>query len=115
MDINSKVDHMDEELQLLKNEIKQVLLEVQEHVLNVQNPFGGTAAFAPQSNKQDAPVVAAPAPAPVPPVAAPAPAPVPVGNAGMGMQPPSPPVIISGGGGMPLCLMSTFHIAVFIS
>ncbi len=36
---------MDEEFKLLKNEIKQVLLEIQEHVLNVQNPFSGAGAF----------------------------------------------------------------------
>ena len=30
---------MEEELKLIKNEIKQVLLEIQEHVLSVQNPF----------------------------------------------------------------------------
>jgi hypothetical protein len=39
MDVNTRIDHMDEELKLVKNEIKQVLLEIQEHVLNIQNPF----------------------------------------------------------------------------
>jgi len=39
---------MEEELNLLKNEIKQNLLDLQEHVLNVQNPFssaGGASGF----------------------------------------------------------------------
>ena len=39
MDVNTRIDRMDEELKLIKNEIKQVLLEIQEHVLAVQNPF----------------------------------------------------------------------------
>ena len=71
MDLNGRVDRMDEELKLLKNEIKQVLLEVQEHVLNVQSPFagvGGGGGFTVQPQNpnrvvQEAPV-AAPAPQP---------------------------------------------------
>ena len=43
MELNTRVDHVEEELKLLKNEIKQVLLEVQEHVLSAQNPFVGQA------------------------------------------------------------------------
>ena len=39
MDLNKRVERMDEELQLVKNEIKHVLLEIQEQVLNIQNPF----------------------------------------------------------------------------
>ena len=39
MELDNQVNRMDEELKLLKNEIKQVLLEVQEHVLSAQNPF----------------------------------------------------------------------------
>ena len=39
MDVNTRIDRMDEELKLIKNEIKQVLLEIQEHVLAIQNPF----------------------------------------------------------------------------
>ncbi len=44
MDLSKRLDQMDEELKLLKNEIKQVLLEIQEHVLTVQNPFVGLTA-----------------------------------------------------------------------
>lgn len=46
MDANTRIDHMDEELKLIKNEIKQVLLEIQEHVLNVQNPFNAVVLGA---------------------------------------------------------------------
>ena len=42
MELDTKVDRMDEELKLLKNEMKQVLLEIQERVLNAQNPFAGS-------------------------------------------------------------------------
>lgn len=81
MDINSRVDHMDEELQLLKNEIKQVLLEIQEHVLNIQNPFsgGGVASlgnFATSEPAPAEPVFTEPLiPEPEPELPAPAPAP----------------------------------------
>jgi len=44
MDVNTRIDRMDEELKLIKNEIKQVLLEIQEHVLMVQNPFTAVVA-----------------------------------------------------------------------
>ena len=46
MDLNNRVDSMDEELKLLKNEIKQILLDIQEHVLSVENPFSGAGASA---------------------------------------------------------------------
>lgn len=80
MDINNKVDHMDEELQLLKNEIKQVLLEIQEHVLNVQNPFSGGGPgkndnYAASKPAPPEPVFTEPLiPEPVAPTPAPAPA-----------------------------------------
>jgi archaellum component FlaD/FlaE len=63
---------MDEELKLVKNEIKQVLLEITEHVLNIQNPFSnvvvggglntasGAAAAAPAAAPTSTPEVAAP-------------------------------------------------------
>jgi hypothetical protein len=54
MDLNSRVDRIDEEMKLLKNEIKQVLLEVQEHVLNAQNPFNLGGGFASVSNSRPA-------------------------------------------------------------
>ena len=60
MDINKRVDHMDEELQLLKNEIKQVLLEIQEHVLNIQNPFSGGGAGNADSFSASAPLMPEP-------------------------------------------------------
>ena len=68
MDLNGRVDRMDEELKLLKNEIKQVLLEVQEHVLNVQSPFAGAggAGFAPQPQNPNRAVQEAPEVAPAP-------------------------------------------------
>ena len=76
MDLNTRVDHIDEEMKLLKNEIKQVLLEIQEQVLNAQNPFnvqappamGVTAPPAPRQPAPEPVVQAAPA-APVAPVA----------------------------------------------
>ena len=68
---------MDEELTLLKNEIKQVLLEIQEHVLNIQNPFssgpasmsmGVTVAAVPAAAASEPvfvePVISDPEPAP---------------------------------------------------
>ena len=75
MDLNTRVDHMDEEMKLLKNEIKQVLLEIQEQVLNAQNPFnvqapaamGATVAPAPRQPAPEPVVQAAPA-APVAPI-----------------------------------------------
>ena len=75
MDLNTRVDHIDEEMKLLKNEIKQVLLEIQEQVLNAQNPFnvqaptamGVTAPPAPRQPAPEPVVQAAPA-APVAPI-----------------------------------------------
>ena len=43
MELEGRVDRMDEEFKLLKNEIRQVLLEVQEHVLNAESPFTNVA------------------------------------------------------------------------
>ena len=82
MDISNRVDHMDEELQLLKNEIKQVLLEIQEHVLNIQNPFSGGGVgslgnFATSEPAPAEPVFTEPLiPEPEPELPTPAPAPV---------------------------------------
>ena len=47
MDLEKKIDLVDDELKLLKSEIKQVLLDIQEHVLNIQNPFSAMAAADP--------------------------------------------------------------------
>ena len=44
MDLNKRLDQVDDELKLIKNEIKQVLLEIQERVLTVQSPFSNLAA-----------------------------------------------------------------------
>ncbi|MCI0770669.1 MAG: hypothetical protein J4N94_02210, partial [Chloroflexi bacterium] len=38
--MTNQTGHIDEELQLLKTEIKQVLHNVQENVFNAQDPFG---------------------------------------------------------------------------
>ncbi len=90
MDLNTRVDHMDEEMKLLKNEIKQVLLEIQEQVLNAQNPFNVQAPAA-----AGAPIVPAPR----------QPAPEPVVQAAPAAQ--AAPIIIDatttigGGGGAP--------------
>ena len=62
MDIDNRVERMDEELKLLKNEIKQVLLEVQEQVLSAQNPFsttivtGGPRILSVEGSRDDSPV-----------------------------------------------------------
>ena len=53
MDLTNRVDRMDEELKLVKNEIKQVLLEIQEQVLNTQNPFSGLVV-SPDANRSPA-------------------------------------------------------------
>lgn len=93
MDLNSRVDNMDEEMKLLKNEIKQVLLEIQEQVLNAQNPFNVQAPAA--MGAVVAPAPRQPAPEPIAQAAPAAPA------APMG------PIIIGGmtndggGGGVP--------------
>ncbi len=94
MDLNSRVDHMDEEMKLLKNEIKQVLLEIQEQVLNAQNPFNVQAPAAMGA------AVAAPAPR--------QPAPEPIAQAAPAAPvAPMAPIIIGGmtsdggGGGAP--------------
>ena len=39
MDLDNRVTRIDEELKLVKNEIKEVLLEIQEQVLSSDNPF----------------------------------------------------------------------------
>ena len=87
MDLTNRVDHVDEELKLLKNEIKQVLLEIQEQVLSVQNPFSGIVVAADDDRSRATSAEAAatsnsgepdpPAPAAVPPPPPPA-APPPV-------------------------------------
>ena len=56
---------MDEELKLIKNEIKQVLLEIQEYVLDVQNPFTSVVV----GNRIDNPTESAPAAAVAEPAA----------------------------------------------
>lgn len=71
-DLGKRLDQVDDELKLLKNEIKQVLLEIQEHVLSVENPFISMAAGANLKNrdsgrtevvtKADTPAAAAPEP-----------------------------------------------------
>ena len=59
MDLNKRLDQVDDELKLLKNEIKQVLLDIQEQVLTVQNPFLAMAAGPGLSGpKKDAEIVA---------------------------------------------------------
>lgn len=76
MDLNTRVDHMDEELKLLKNEIKQVLLEIQEQVLSAQNPFniqapavmGGVVPPQPRQPAPEPVAPAAPAAAPMGPI-----------------------------------------------
>ncbi len=55
MDSNNRVEQLESDLKLLKNEIKQVLLEIQEHVLNAQNPFTITASGFAAGQKRDAP------------------------------------------------------------
>ena len=55
MDINARVERMDEELKLVKNEIKQVLLEIQEQVLNAQNPFTSVIVGPDTGRKGDSP------------------------------------------------------------
>ena len=78
MDLDNKVSRIDDELKLLKNEIKQVLLEIQEHALNAQNPFAGTFQTAPAVQRSeiqdrvaaDTPATASasePVPTPAPP------------------------------------------------
>jgi hypothetical protein len=92
MDVNRKLEQMDEELKLLKNEIKQVLLEIQEHVLNVQNPFaGGGGGFAPASPPPQP--VSAPEPEPATPVVEPGPSPAPK-EPDVGVQSAGPRVVL---------------------
>ena len=55
MDLNKRLDLVDDELKLLKNEIKQVLLEIQEQVLTIQNPFAGVAAKIAAAAASDGP------------------------------------------------------------
>ncbi len=52
---DNRVEQIESDLKLLKNEIKQVLLEIQEHVLNAQNPFTITASGFAAGQKRDAP------------------------------------------------------------
>lgn len=52
---DNRVEQIESDLKLLKNEIKQVLLEIQEYVLNAQNPFTITASGFAAGQKRDAP------------------------------------------------------------
>ena len=92
MDLNKRFDQMDSEIKLLKNEIKQVLMDIQEHVLTVQNPFsamivakqeappagnapagnGSASAAATAAEPQETKAEAAPPPLPPPPPPEPA-------------------------------------------
>ena len=66
MDITNQSGQIDEELQLLKTEIKQVLHNVQENVFNAQDPFvdlpsaNETQEFATLADAQEADFVAGP-------------------------------------------------------
>ena len=92
MDLNKRFDQMDSEIKLLKNEIKQVLMDIQEHVLTVQNPFsamivakqeappagnapagnGSASAATTAAEPQETKAEAAPPPLPPPPPPEPA-------------------------------------------
>ena len=105
MDLDKRFDQMDEELKLLKNQIKQVLLDIQEHVLAIQSPFAASIAQNPpqqhilsvqppgdsagSTSSQDTQEPAAQPPAPAPPAPAPAAPPPPP-------QPQTAPVIAGG-------------------
>ena len=58
MDLNKRLDQVDEELGLLKNEIKQVLLEIQEQVLSIQDPFAALATSAASGQQVDTGAIA---------------------------------------------------------
>ena len=62
MDLDNRVARLDEELKLVKNEIKEVLLEIQEQVLNSDNPFSNIIAAA--APDHTAAIQQAPAPEP---------------------------------------------------
>ena len=53
MDLTKRLDQVDEEMKLLKNEIKQVLLEIQEQVLAVENPFASLGAALSSAKPRD--------------------------------------------------------------
>lgn len=40
MELGQRISHVEGELKLLKNEMKEVLMDLREFVLNLQNPFG---------------------------------------------------------------------------
>ena len=86
MDLSNRVDQLDEEMKLIKNEIKQVLLEVQEQILNVENPFTRVITRVSEDPGSDAPPRSEPAP-----VADPAPMPEPPPQTGPGQPPPAQP------------------------
>ena len=110
-----KVEELQEELKVLKNEIKETLADVREHLLtNVDNPFSTGAGDDGASPKAAAPPPpATPAPTPEPETAqnqAPTPTPAPAQPAApapvAGAAPPAMPQVISvpsmGAMGMPV-------------
>jgi len=93
MDLSKRFDQLDSEVKLLKNEIKQVLLDIQEHLLSVQNPFTTVVALPARDERDVVGVKVSPAQGspsesqgrerePPPPIAPPAPPPI---------APPAPP------------------------
>ena len=90
MDVNTRIDRMDEELKLIKNEIKQVLLEIQEHVLTVQNPFTAVVARGRPDEAADSAADSAPIPQRAAVEAAVAEPPAPRVEAPAAIQPASP-------------------------
>ena len=84
--MSKRLDQVDGELKLIKNEIKQVLLDIQEQVLTIQNPFTALAASvnAPRpmvSNEVEAPSSGGGGPPSPAPPAMPAAPPMPVPSA----------------------------------
>ena len=47
MELNQKISELDAELKLLKNEVKEVLLDIRESILDYENPFTTVAAAPP--------------------------------------------------------------------
>ena len=104
MDLDKRLDQVDDELKLLKNEIKHVLQEIQEQVLSIENPFAalasnlaasqgsGETTFRNEFSSQgQAPPASQPTPAsqPAPVAQPPAPPPQPAPQI---VQPQAPPV-----------------------
>ena len=48
MELNQKIRELEAELKLLKNEVKEVLLDIRETVLNHENPFTSVGPPAPK-------------------------------------------------------------------